>query len=204
MPGRQQIGIDGLERGHLLTEHPQGEAGVQLGIAHPVALELAVLGVLDQPVVRVAGEGERIQAQRVDARESQQSQIGSGGLQMRHVELDQVVAEQAARAVGERVELLQRRGQIATAEEQALPAAGADGREGVDAVVVSADLEVHGKALGDDVIVASDRRHDPDAIGMPDTSEPLAKLPGDWGWAQSSALLVNTIALDRRLDILSG
>ncbi len=36
------------------------------------------------------------------------------------------------------------------------------------------------------------------------TQEPLAKLPGDWGWAQSSALLVNTIALDRRLDILSG
>ena len=36
------------------------------------------------------------------------------------------------------------------------------------------------------------------------TIEPLAKLPGDWGWAQSSALLVNTIALDRRLDILSG
>ena len=36
------------------------------------------------------------------------------------------------------------------------------------------------------------------------TDEPLAKLPGDWGWAQSSALLVNTIALDRRLDILSG
>ena len=34
--------------------------------------------------------------------------------------------------------------------------------------------------------------------------EPLAKLPGDWDWAQSSALLVNTIALDRRLDILSG
>ena len=34
--------------------------------------------------------------------------------------------------------------------------------------------------------------------------EPLAKLPGDWGWAQSPALLVNTIALDRRLDILSG
>ena len=36
------------------------------------------------------------------------------------------------------------------------------------------------------------------------SKEPLAKLPGDWGWAQSSALLVNTIALDRRLDILSG
>ena len=72
---------------------------------------------------------------------------------MRQVELDQVVAEQAARAVGERIELLQRRGQIATAEEQALPAAGADGREGVDAVVVPADLEVHGKAPGDDVIV---------------------------------------------------
>ena len=36
------------------------------------------------------------------------------------------------------------------------------------------------------------------------STEPLAKLPGDWGWAQSSALLVNTIALDRRLDILSG
>ena len=35
VPGRQQIGIDGLERGHLLTEHPQGEAGVQLGIVHP-------------------------------------------------------------------------------------------------------------------------------------------------------------------------
>ena len=30
------------------------------------------------------------------------------------------------------------------------------------------------------------------------------KTPGGLGWAQSSALLVNTIALDRRLDILSG
>ena len=36
------------------------------------------------------------------------------------------------------------------------------------------------------------------------SKEPLAKLPGNWDWAQSSALLVNTIALDRRLDILSG
>ena len=41
-------------------------------------------------------------------------------------------------------------------------------------------------------------------IGVLLPIEPLAKLPGDWDWAQSSALLVNTIALDRRLDILSG
>ena len=42
------------------------------------------------------------------------------------------------------------------------------------------------------------------ALSLKRTLEPLAKLPGDWGWAQSSTLLVNTIALDRRLDILSG
>ena len=41
-------------------------------------------------------------------------------------------------------------------------------------------------------------------VYMHQYKEPLAKLPGDWGWAQSSALLVNTIVLDRRLDILSG
>ena len=48
------------------------------------------------------------------------------------------------------------------------------------------------------------RKVRPDQIGNVIHLEPLAKLPGDWGWAQSSALLVNTIALDRRLDILSG
>ena len=51
-----------------------------------------------------------------------------------------------------------------------------------------------GKLLAPDDIETAHRRAD----------RPLAKLPGDWGWAQSSALLVNTIALDRRLDILSG
>lgn len=69
---------------------------------------------------------------------------------MRRVERHQVVVEPVLRTFGERVQLLQRRREAAAAEDQAFAAAGADGREGVDAVVSPADLDVQGKAPGDD------------------------------------------------------
>ena len=54
----------------------------------------------------------------------------------------------------------QHRGQ---AEDLVLAATAVDCSEGVEAVVVPVDLESHGKRSGDDVIVASDRRHAPAA-----------------------------------------
>lgn len=133
--------------------------------------------VLDHSVIGIAGEGERIQAQRIDLRELQQSQVRPDGLQVRPVAGDQVVAERVLGAIDERIQLIQCGGQVATAEEQALAGIGAASRKGVDAAVSPPDLEVHGKAVDDDVIMAGDRRHDPDAIGITDTSVRFCPMP---------------------------
>ena len=45
----------------LIAKDIEREAGVELGIVDPPSLELSVLVVLDQVVIGVAWEGERIE-----------------------------------------------------------------------------------------------------------------------------------------------
>ena len=50
----------GLRQGlALVAEELQRQTGIELGIIHPAAFETPVLIVLDEPVVGVAGKGER-------------------------------------------------------------------------------------------------------------------------------------------------
>ena len=55
---------------------------------------MAFLVVLDQPMIGVAGIGQRIEPQSVDGRTLQQHKIWCCSAQMRQIEMDDVVSQQ--------------------------------------------------------------------------------------------------------------
>lgn len=124
MPGQQQFGrfalalLQGLNTGP--GRAPASVARKQGGV-EPPALELAILVMLDQMVVRVARKGQRIQPQRIDHRQCQQPQSGCGRGEMRAIEVDEIVAEHEAATRGQCIEAAQRRRQIAALEAESLP-----------------------------------------------------------------------------------
>ena len=69
--------------------------------------------MLHQVVIRIARERERIQAQRVDDRQLEQSKIGIRSGEVRKIERDDVVAEDERCAIGELVEAIKSRFEIA-------------------------------------------------------------------------------------------
>ena len=71
VPGCQQVWGRFEQFFLLVRECLQGEPRVQFRIVQAPALELSVLIVLDQMVIRVAREGERVEPQRVYGRQSQ-------------------------------------------------------------------------------------------------------------------------------------
>ena len=112
VPGREQVRIRLPERPLLVVEHLQRQPGVQLGIVPASPLQRTVLIVLHQIVVRIAGEGQGIEPERVHRRQVQQSQARVGGPQVGQVEIDQVVAQHEVRAVGQLVQPGQRLAQV--------------------------------------------------------------------------------------------
>ena len=65
MPGGQEVGrclLQGLE---LIVEDLQGEPGIQFRVVDAPALELSVLIVLHQVVIRVAGESQGVESERI-------------------------------------------------------------------------------------------------------------------------------------------
>ena len=129
----------------LVPEHPQGELRVKFRVVAAVALELPVLVVLDEMVIRVARERQRIEPQRVHRRHLQQPQSRARGLQMGDVELDEIVAEQEARAIREIVKICQ--GLIEAAalagEYNGSAAVGSYAGERMNAPGLCGDLEVY-------------------------------------------------------------
>ena len=82
MPSCQQVGRRVPERPQLIVEDLQGQPGVQLGIVDPPLFQPAVLVVLDQVVVRVAREGQRVQPESVHGGQLEQPQIGTHGFKV--------------------------------------------------------------------------------------------------------------------------
>ena len=101
--------------------------------------------MLDQVVVRVARERERIQPQRVHLRQPQQTQVRIGSGQVLRVEVDQVVPDQKRGTVGQPIELGETRLQMATAKMEGLAGIAPHGREAMDSTVVPTDFEVDRK-----------------------------------------------------------
>ena len=118
------------------------------GVVQAPVLKVPILIVLDQMVIRVAREGEGVEPERVDSRQSQQAQVGTSGLQMGKVELDQIVAKQEVSALGEAVQLSQRLFEAAARQRKdyGLADIGPYSGERVDTPGLPCDLQVHGEA----------------------------------------------------------
>ena len=111
VPGKQQIGgslLHLLQASLLVAKHLQGQFGIEQRIILAVAQQLPVLVVLDEMVVGVFREGQRVEAQGIDSWLGEQPQVGVGGAQLRQIEGDQIVAEQKGCVVSQRIKLIQR------------------------------------------------------------------------------------------------
>ena len=76
----------------LVMEEIQREPGIELRIVQTPALELPILVVLHQVVIRIAGKGERIEPQRIHRRHAQEPKVGFRRLDLWEIEGDQVVS----------------------------------------------------------------------------------------------------------------
>ena len=92
VPCRKKIRRRSTQRLDLIVEDFQGEARIEQGIVGLPANKSAVLVVLDQVMVRIAGKRERTQAQGVHSWQLQQTEVGLRGCEVWEVEGDQVVA----------------------------------------------------------------------------------------------------------------
>ena len=118
VPCAEQVRCGLRQRLALVAVELQRNAGVELGIVHPAALQTAVLVVLDETVIGVAGEGEWAETQRVNGREFQKPDGRLRRRQVGQVEGDQVVSQQEGRALGEVVQPFQHGGQTAARMRQ--------------------------------------------------------------------------------------
>ena len=151
VPGGDQIrGLpgDASQSAPLVLEEIEREPGVEFRVVQTTALELSVLVVLDQVVIGVAGERERIEPQRIHRRHAQEPKIGLRRSQMPEIEVDQVVAEQKGRSVGERIQFGQRDPQVPASEDQSLAGIGAQCGKGMNPTVSDSDFEIQRETAG--------------------------------------------------------
>src|SRR5262249_41874206 len=94
MPGGQKVRFCLRERSLLVGQHLQREPRIQFRIIPSSPLKLTVLVVLDEMVVRIPRERQRIEVQRVDTRKLKQTELGFRRLEVRYIEANQIVAEQ--------------------------------------------------------------------------------------------------------------
>ena len=132
----------------LIAEDVEREPGVELRVVHPPPLELTVLVVLDEVVVGIAGEGERVQPQRVDRGKAKQPEVGLGGGELRQVEEDQVVAQNEPGAVGKVVEVSQRPLEVAAPKHEPLVAVRTYRGERVDAAIPFSPTSISSERQG--------------------------------------------------------
>ena len=151
VPGGKELRVGFGQKLALIVEDFQGQAGVEFRVVDLSAPELAVLVVLDEVVIGVAGKGEGTQQQRIDRRQIQQAQVRLGGPEVRQVESDQVVAEQEVGAVCQLVKPVQCRLKAHAAFGKGQPVVGGGPHRGesVDAGVVLADLKVERQTCGE-------------------------------------------------------
>ena len=107
MPREQQVGrrlLHPAQRQFLIAEHLQGEFRVEQRIVLAVGEQLAVLVVLDEVVIGILREGQRVEAQGVDHRLAEQAQVRLAGVQLRQIKGDQVVPQQERRVIRQSVQ----------------------------------------------------------------------------------------------------
>ena len=160
VPGREQFRPRFAERLLLVVEHLQRKPGVQLGIVPAARYQRSVLVMLDQMVIRIAGEGQRIQPKCVHRGQVQQPQAGIGRPQMGQVESDQVVPQQEVRAIGQVVQLCQCLSQIVAhpGNDQGLTGVRPHSCQGVNSLIRPANFQVQRQTSGQDIASVSQHR----------------------------------------------
>ena len=98
--------------------------------------------VLDEMVVRVPRERQRIEAEGVDARKVEQAEVRIRRGAVWGVEGDEIVAEQEFCALRELVEAVERLGNVAAAMCDGFAGTAANGGKLEDAASVASDLEI--------------------------------------------------------------
>ena len=69
MPCGKQIGRSPRQFSTLIAKEVQRKAGIQLRVVHAPALESAILVVLDEAVIGIAGKSEWTETQRIHRRQ---------------------------------------------------------------------------------------------------------------------------------------
>ena len=132
----------------LVAEQLQRQLRILQGVIAMTALQLTILIVFDQMVVRIARKGQRVQSERIDGGLLVQTQIGARRHEVRQIEFHHVVSQQECGWVGKGVELVQRRVEIALAKGERLAAVAAYCAELVDTMVGLANLKIERETLG--------------------------------------------------------
>ena len=134
----------------LILKELQGELAVHVRVVDLGSVELAVLVMFYQVVVRVAGEGQRAESENVHCRELQQFQVWFGRGQVDYIEANYVMAQQEVCALG----LVVQPGQgsverlSSVGEYQGLAAVRVYCRECVDALIFYPYFEIQGETTG--------------------------------------------------------
>jgi hypothetical protein len=144
VPSGQQVRRQRAQSALLVVEDLQREPGIQFRIVFAFAYELAVLVMLDEMVIWVAGKSQWIEPECIYRGQLQQPQPGIRGLQMGQIEFDQIVAQEEFRAIRKIVQLGQCRVQTCArrGEDQRLTRNRAHPGKFVDAAILDADFKI--------------------------------------------------------------
>lgn len=126
--------------GELVLKDSEDELCVGLRVVRMTCLKPSVVIVLDQMIVEVPRKRERVQPQRVDRGLFEEAKVASGGLQVPHVELDNVVAEDEVGGVRVRVETCQGLCQITSRMYECLAGVGPHGRKALQSICLGIDF----------------------------------------------------------------
>ena len=124
----------------LISKDLECELRIEKWIVALHALQLTVLVVLYQVVIRIAWKRQRVQAQRVDNRKLQEAKVWVRGGEVRQIERNDVVADEKRGAIRQLVELPERSGEIATGERERFICIAADSGKAVNEGVVATNF----------------------------------------------------------------
>lgn len=126
----------------LIAKDIERELRIQQRIVPLHSLQLAVLVVLYEVVIRIAWKRERVQAQRVDNRKLQQPKTRIRSREVREIKRDDVMADKKRHAFRKLVELPERSKEVPTGERKRLAVVAADRSKTVNTGIVATNFEV--------------------------------------------------------------
>ena len=149
VPGGQQVAVRPGQRLLLVLKQIEGQLGVQQRVVDPAPDQAAVLVVLDQVVIGVAGERQGVEPEGIHRRQFQEVEARVQRCQVGQVEGDDVVPQDEQGSLGHIVQLGQAAGSagLGRGEAELLAGVRPAGGQSPQGAVLDGDLQVQGEAL---------------------------------------------------------